>query len=71
MGDWKPIRTAPTDGTVMRLRGTWPRWKEIVEVDGFYEEGGYTEGWVASTGSEFWATEWKPNASAQKSRPGS
>ena len=60
---WRPIVSAPEDGTMLRLRGTYPnRHAEMptVEVHGFYESGGYTEGFVDQRFNTFYATHWKP-----------
>ncbi len=57
---WMPIRTAPQDGTTVRLRGCFHDGPQIVvEVDGFYGEG-YTEGWATVRGPWFVPTEWMP-----------
>lgn len=63
MSEWQPIATAPKDGTVIRLKGCWPKTDEVIELDGFYETGGYTEGWVdAERSNVFYATHWMPTA---------
>jgi len=61
MMDWEPINTAPQDGTVISLKGSWPKTTEIIELVGLYEAGGYTEGWVdRDRHNVFYATHWMP-----------
>ncbi len=60
MSDWQPIETAPRDGSTLCLQGTWPNSEDTVEIQGLYEEGGFTEGWVdAERFNVFYPTHWK------------
>jgi hypothetical protein len=66
MTTWQDIGTAPRDGTAVRLKGRWPNTDGIVELDGFYEAGGYTEGWVdAASFNVFYPTHWMPPPSKE------
>ena len=57
--DWEPIKTAPEDGTTVRLKGHSYLSHEIVEVDGFYEHDGWTQGWCDERGNWFYPSHWK------------
>ena len=56
---WDPIATAPLDGTYLHLRGCYYSTASVVEVIGFYDMGGHTEGWCDERGHWFTPTEWK------------
>lgn len=61
MNDWQPIETAIEDTAApIRLRGKYPRGWAEVEIEGKYDTGSYTEGWVDARGNEFWPTHWQP-----------
>lgn len=64
MSDWQPIETAPTDGTILKLKGVYPRHHVVIETNGLYESGGYTEGWVDERYNQFWPTHWMPSLSS-------
>lgn len=59
--EWMTVDSAPMDGRIIRLKGHWPREADLVEIEGFYETGGFTEGWAdAHRHNVFYATHWLP-----------
>lgn len=54
--EWKPIRVEDETNDLVELRGRYPNSEEIVEIKGFYDAGGYTEGWVDEEYNWFYAT---------------
>ncbi len=57
---WESMESAPTDGSLIQLKGTRPRSDTVEEIVGQYDEGGYTEGWVDERGNWFYPTQWRP-----------
>ena len=60
--EWSPMETAPRDGTLIQLRGTWNREipQDPIVVEGHYMVGGLTEGWETEKGTWFCPDAWKP-----------
>lgn len=60
--EWQPIETAPRDGTSIKMRGRYRALSDgpLIEVDGRYDSGGYTEGWETDRGAHFNPTHWMP-----------
>lgn len=60
MSVWIPIETGVGEKFIVDvlLLGRYPKSDETVAIQGRYETGGYTEGWVDYRQNEFYATHW-------------
>jgi hypothetical protein len=56
---WHPISTAPQSGTLIELRGRYPKTDEVIEILGRYDDSIYTHGWVDERGNTFYANYWR------------
>jgi len=66
MNEWHPINTAEETSDKVYLKGRYPKSDKTIEIIGYYDTGGWTEGWVDERRNTFYATHWKPlNATNQ------
>lgn len=67
MIEWQPIKSAPKDKKII-LYGEFKNSSIKHIIFGYYEIGGYTEGWV-SNGNEFYPTHWMPRPNPPEDKP--